>query len=459
VAYKESPPAGWKEAQPADGQIKGKWWEIYQDPILNTLVEQVNISNQNVLVAEAQYLEAKASVRIARSALFPQVGATASVQASRAGGGRINVSGTSGGETIASSGSSVQTIYSLPITATYQVDLFGAIRRQVTAAVDTAQATAAQLDNVRLLFQTELAQDYFQLRSVDTQQDLLTRAVASYKQFVELTRNRFNAGVASDLDVAQAETLLYNTEAELTELGVQRAALEHAIAVLTGHPPAQLTLPAALIASAVPPVPAGIPSALLERRPDIATAERNIAVANEQIGIAKAAYYPSLTLNGTAGFEASRFVQWFSLSSRFWTVGAALAETLYDGGRRKGQVRLAEATYDQFAAAYRQTVLTAFQQVEDNLAALRLLQEEAAQVELAIVAAQRQENVAVAQYKAGTGSYLQVTTAQVATLQARQTGVILQGRRLVANVLLIEALGGGWSTSQLPSRSDVLKGK
>jgi NodT family efflux transporter outer membrane factor (OMF) lipoprotein len=459
VAYKEKPPAGWKEAQPADGQIKGKWWEIYQDPLLNTLVEQVNISNQNVLVAEAQYLEAKASVRIARSALFPLVGATASVQASRAGGGRINVSGASGGETIASSGSSVQTIYSLPITATYQPDLFGAIRRQVTAAVNTAQATAAQLDNVRLLFQTELTQDYFQLRSVDTQQDLLTRAVASYKQFVELTRNRFNAGVASDLDVAQAETLLYNTEAALTDLSVQRAALEHAIAVLTGHPPAQLTLPPALIASAIPPVPAGIPSALLERRPDIATAERNIAVANEQIGIAKAAYYPSLTLNGTAGFEASRFVQWFSLPSRFWTVGAALAETLYDGGRRKGQVRLAEATYDQFAAAYRQTVLTAFQQVEDNLAALRLLQEEAAQVDLAIIAAQRQENIAVAQYKAGTASYLQVITAQVATLQARQTGIILQGRRLVANVLLIEALGGGWSTSQLPSRSDVVKGK
>jgi NodT family efflux transporter outer membrane factor (OMF) lipoprotein len=283
--------------------------------------------------------------------------------------------------------------------------------------------------------------------------------VKYYEQALQLTMNRFIGGAAPRSDVAQAQTQLETTRVQATDVGVARAQFEHAIATLMGKPPAEFNLPPRPLEHRPPEIPVGVPSQLLERRPDIAAAERRVAEANEQIGIAKAAYFPTLNLNGTVGTTGKEFADLFSLPNRFWTVGGALAETLFDGGRRRGNLRLAEATYDQFAATYRQTVLTAFQQVEDNLSTLRYLQEEAGQVKSNIEAAQRQEDIAVAQYKAGTGSYLQVITAQVQTLNAKLTAVILQGRRLVANVTLVQALGGGWSTSLLPTRHDVVSWK
>ena len=334
--------------------------------------------------------------------------------------------------------------------------MWGSIRRGVTASVANAQATAAQLENIRLLYHAQLAQDYFQLHGIDTEQDLLRRTVASYQEFLQLTRNRVAAGVASDLDVAQAESQLYGAQAQAIDLNVQRAAFEHAIAILVGKAPSEVSIPAANLTTSPPPFPVGLPSSLLERRPDIAAAERDVAAANEGIGIAKAAFFPALTLSGSAGFQASTLATWLSLPSRFWSVGPALAETLFDAGRRRGQLAQAQAAYDALVAGYRQTALTALQQVEDNLAALRYLAEEAAKVQDTVAAAQRSLTLSTAQYKAGTVSYLQVITAQATTLQSQRTAVQLLDRRLVASVLLIEALGGGWSSSQLPSKQEIM---
>jgi NodT family efflux transporter outer membrane factor (OMF) lipoprotein len=444
-AYKEPPPEGWKEAQPADGELKGKWWEVYNDPALNTLEEQVGISNQNVLAAEASYREAKAAARVAHSALFPTATAGVSITESRS---------SFAGNVPSAPGR--RTIYSLPVDVSYEPDLWGRVRRSITAGVATAQATAAQLENIRLLYQADLAQDYFQLHSIDTEKDLLSRTVASYQEYLQLTRNRFAGGVASDLDVAQAESQLYGVQAQLTDLNVQRAALEHAIAILTGKAPAEVTVPAATVGAFPPPIPVGIPSAMLERRPDVAAAERSVAAANEEVGITKAAFFPVLTLSSSVGLQASSFAKWLGLPSRFWSVGPALAETLFDGGRRRGQVAEAQAAYDALVADYRQTVLAALGQVEDNLAALRYFAQEATQVQDTVAAAERSLTLSTAQYKAGTTSYLQVITAQAAVLQGQRTAVQLLGRRLVASVSLIEALGGGWTTAQLPSKQQVL---
>jgi NodT family efflux transporter outer membrane factor (OMF) lipoprotein len=341
------------------------------------------------------------------------------------------------------------------VDVSWEPDLWGNLGRGVTANAALAQSAAAQLENARLLFQAELAQDHFQLHGIDGEVDLLNRTAASYQEFLTLTKNRFAAGVASDLDVAQAESQLYATQSELIDLGVERAALEHAIAILTGKAPVEVTVPPATPQSPPPPVPIGVPSELLERRPDIAGAERRVASANEQIGIAMAAFYPQLTLSGSAGFQSSSFVKWFGLPSRFWSVGPQLAETLFDAGRRRAVVAQQQAAYDATVAAYRQTVLTAFQQVEDNLAALRILAEEADKVQQTIQAANRALNISTAQYKAGTTSYLTVITSQATLLSSQRTAVILLTRRLTASVLLVEALGGGWSTSQLPSMRDV----
>jgi NodT family efflux transporter outer membrane factor (OMF) lipoprotein len=329
----------------------------------------------------------------------------------------------------------------------------------VAANSDLAQASEAQLENARLLYQTELAMDYFQLHGLDGERELLEATVKSYHEYLDLTRHRFEGGIATDADVAQAEAQLYNAEAQLTDIGVDRAALEHAIAVLIGKPPAELTIPSAALKSPPPVIPVGVPSALLERRPDIAEAERRAAAANEQIGIAAAAFFPTLTLGGTAGVQSSSFLNWLTWPSRFWSAGPQIAQTLFDAGRRRGQLQSAEAQYDSTAANYRQTVLTAFQQVEDNLAALRILQVEAAQQEQAIRAAERSLTVSTDQYKAGTVTYLQVLTAQTIALQDQRTAITLLSRRMTASVQLIQALGGGWDTSKLPSASDVRSAK
>ncbi len=460
-AFKEEPPPnfkeaeaqGWKQSAPGDAYLKGKWWEVYNDAALNALEEQVSISNQNVLAAEATYREAKAAVTVARAGLFPTVTTTPAITTTSIG---QNAAGTT---TAASAGAVTRSIFNLPVAATWEPDLWGSIRRGITAASSTAQATAGDLENAKLLYQSELAQDYFGLRGNDAEADLLTRTEASYQEYLTLTRNRFNGGVASDLDVAQAESQLYAVQSQLIDLGVQRAQYEHAIAMLTGKAPVEVTIPLEAALKTPPAVPIGVPSELLQRRPDIAAAERRVAAANEQIGIAIAAFYPNLTLNGSVGLEAGSLLKWFTWPARVWSVGPSLAETLFDAGRRRGVVAEQRAAYDATVATYRETVLTAFQQVEDNLAALRILEGESAKEQETIQAANRALTVSTAQYTAGTVNYLTVITAQATLLTAQVNAVNVLTRRLTASVVLIQALGGGWNTSDLPSTQAVAAAK
>ena len=449
AAFKEPPPSGWKEAQPSDGAIRGKWWEIYNDPQLNSLEEQVSISNQNVQLAEAQFREAKAAVRIARSALFPVVSAAPSIISTQTPSQVVG--SVQGGAKASPHG-----FYSLPIEASYTADLWGSIRRSIAASTANAQVSAADLENAKLTFQAELASDYFQLHGLDGDAALLGDAVRSYAEFLTLTRNRYAGGVASLGDVAQAETQLETTRGELVDIGVQRAQFEHAIAILIGKPPSEFSMATSTLTAPPPAIPIGVPSALLERRPDIAANERQVAAANEQIGIAKAAFYPTLTLSGSAGFESADFLKWLTWPSRFWSVGPQLAETLFDAGKRHAQVAQAEAAYDATVDTYRQTVLTALQQVEDNLSALRVLAEEAEVTDRAVKAARQSLDISTDQYKGGIVAYLQVITAQTAWLNEERVAVDLLTRRMTASVSLIEALGGGWDSSQLPKPADIM---
>src|ERR1019366_5633673 len=449
VNFKEAEAAGWKPSQPGDAFAKGRWWELYNDAALNALEEQVSVSNQNVLRAEAQYRQAKAAVGVARAALFPVVSTGPAIAESGSGSA---AAGSSSG-TVGSAGT--RTSFNLPVNVSWESDLWGNIRRGVTASSATAQSMAAAVGNARLLYQAELAQDYFGLHGLDGEAELLTRTEASYEEYLTLTRNRVAAGVASDLDVAQAETQLYQVQSQLMDLGVQRAALEHAIAILIGKAPAELSIPPLTLTTLPPPVPLGVPSELLERRPDIAGAERQVAAANEQIGIATAAFYPNLSLTGSAGLQSSSLAKWFTWPSRFWSVGPQLAASLFDGGSRRGVVLEQRAAYDATVAAYRETVLTAMQQVEDNLAALRILATESDKVRQTIQAANRALEISTAQYRAGTTSYLPVIVSQATLLSADVTALTLLTRRLTASVLLIEGLGGGWNASQLPTKRDV----
>ncbi len=438
--FKEALPVGWKEAQPNDGTLRGKWWTVYNDPNLDALEAQVSISNQNVLAAEAQFRQAKAAVRIARAGLFPAV--TTAPSAARSGSGGASGAGQ---------------FYTIPIDLTYQIDVWGSIRRGVAANSAIAQASAAQLENARLLYQAELATDYFQIQGLDAARVLLTATVSSYEKYVELTQNRFDGGVASMGDVALAQTQLETVRAQLVEIGVERAQFEHAIAVLTGKPPSDLSIPYVSNQS-VPPISViALPSTLLERRPDIAAAERQVAAANEQIGIAQAAFYPTLAFSASAGLQTTAILDLFTWPSRFWSVGPQLAETLFDAGKRRAQVKLTQAAYDATVANYRQTVLTAFQQVEDSLAQLRILSEEAEITDRAVKFAQQSLDISTDQYRGGLTNYLQVITAQTSALQNQLTAVDILARRKVASVSLVEALGGGWQASQLPSSRDVLR--
>ena len=441
-AFKEPLPEGWKEAQPKDGALKGKWWEIYNDPALNALEEQVNISNQNVLAAEAQFREARDAVRVARAALFPTIGTNPAITNSRTGTGGTATFGNS---------SPIHNSFTLPADFSYQVDLWGSIRRGVTQSANLAQASFAQLENARLSYQAELASDYFELHGLDGDAELLGRTVKSYADYLKLTEDRLHSGVASGSDVAQAQTQLETARASLIDLQVARAQYEHAIAVLIGKPPAQVEIPALVLKTPPPPIPTGVPSALLERRPDISEFERQVAAANEQIGIDQAAFYPTLTLTASAGLQGTSLLNIFQWPSRFWSVGPGLAYTLFDAGRRRAIVAEARDAYDVTVANYRQSVLAAFQQVEDNLAALRVLQNEATPVTAAVKAAEDALNISTYQYKAGTVNYLQVIISQTAALSAERTAVDLLTRRLNASVLLVEALGGGWDASQLPT--------
>jgi NodT family efflux transporter outer membrane factor (OMF) lipoprotein len=447
--FKEAPPEGWKQAQPNEAINRGKWWEIYNDPALNALEEQVTISNQNVLVAMAQFREARDAVRIARSSLFPLITTSPAITESRTSpnlstGTAINfIAGT-------------RTEYNLPADVSYQADVWGNIRRSVRGSSGTAQASAADLENARLTFHAQLAEFYFELHGIDGDMDLLDRTVAIYQQYLKLTQDRFELGVASGGDVAQAETQLYTTQAQLVDLGVQRARFEHAIAILIGKPPAELTIPPLVLKTPPPPIPVGIPSALLERRPDIAASERQVAAANEQIGVAMAAFYPQVFLSASFGFQSSSITNWITWPSRFWSVGPQLAQTIFAGGKLRAQLDEQRAAYDVTAGSYRQTVLTAFQQVEDELAALRILEREATVDGQAVKAAENSLAISTEQYKAGTATYLQVIVAQSSALQAERTAVDTLTRRLTSSVLLIEALGGGWDASQLPTYPQII---
>jgi NodT family efflux transporter outer membrane factor (OMF) lipoprotein len=441
-AFKEPPPAGWKEAQPNEGVLRGKWWEIYADPALNALEEQIDVSNQNVLKAEAQFRAARESVRSARTALYPVVSAGTTVTNSRS-------SAVAGGSV---SHPQAHTALDLPLVEfAYQADVWGGIRRSVVANAENAQATAAQLENARLTIQATLALDYFELHGLDGEIDLLENTVKSYDEYLALTRNRFTGGVATGADVAQAETQLHTARAQLTELGVSRATYEHAIAILVGRAPSELSIPRRVLSAPPPPVPVAVPSTLLERRPDIAAAERLMAAQNEQIGIAQAALYPSISFSASGGFQGSNLTNILSMPDRFWSLGPSLMQTVFDAGKRRIVIQQQRELYDASVANYRQTVLTGFQQVEDALSTLRILETESAQVQQTVDAAQRSLDISTAQYKAGVVGYLPVITAQTALLSSQRAALTLLARRMVASVQLIEALGGSWDAARLPS--------
>ncbi|HUB32374.1 MAG TPA: efflux transporter outer membrane subunit [Bryobacteraceae bacterium] len=450
-AYKEPPPAQykeWKQATPMAEVIKGKWWEIYHDPALNALEEHVAISNQNVLMFEAQYREAKAAVKVAHSALFPTL--TIGPTATFSSGGGVGVTGSNGTVLGKGGGGSINQLYTVPLDFSWELDVWGALRRGVRAAKDTAQADAALIENAKLSYQAALAEDYFSLHGLDAETKLLEQTVKLYVEYLNLTRDRYSSGIASAADVALAQTQLDTARAQLIGLGVQRTAFEHAIAVLMGRPPAELTIPEVAWNTPPPSVPVGLPSQLLERRPDIAAAERTMAAVNEQIGIAKAAYYPTVTLSGVLGAAALKLGQLFTSPTIFWSVGPQAVGTLLDFGRRRGLLEEAQAAYEAQVASYRQTVLTAFQQVEDNLAALRILQEEQGAEDRAVAAARNSLDLTTEQYQQGLADYLQVITTQTTLYTDELTAVQILTSRMVDNVLLVEALGGGWDASQLP---------
>jgi len=436
-AFKEAD--DWKPAQPEDDAARGRWWEAFGDPQLNALVEQVEISNQNVVAAEARFRQARALTSASRAALYPSLNADASITRNHSPSGVIG--GTTAGRTLTSRSASLD--------ASWELDLWGKLRRGVEANEANAQAGAANLAAAQLSAQAELISDYIQMRVLDTLKKLLDDTAVAFQKSYDLTRNRYEAGVAARVDVIQAETQLRSTQAQAVDTGVQRAQFEHAIAVLTGRPPAELSIAPAPIAVAMPRIPAALPSALLERRPDIAAAERSVAAANAQIGVAKAAFFPSLTLSGSDGYRSTAASQWFSAPNRFWSLGPAIAQSLFDAGLRRAQSEQAVAAYDAAVAQYRQTVLGGFQEVEDNLAALRVLEEEAKVQEDAVRAARETLVLTLNQYKAGTVSFLNVVTAQATQLDNERAAVSILGRRLVAAATLVKALGGGWSSAEI----------
>jgi NodT family efflux transporter outer membrane factor (OMF) lipoprotein len=450
-AYKEAPSSykeagDWKTAQPNEVSLRGNWWEIFQDPQLNSLEQQVNISNQNLKIAEAQYTQARALLRSSRSDFFPTLTGGASASRTRVSNNRPPAHAISNGVT--------SNDFQLPFELSYEVDAWGRVRNNVESFKNEAQASAADLATVNLSVHAQLALFYFQARSLDAQEKLLNSTVAQYEHALQLNQSRFQGGIGSEVEVEQAKTQLETTLAQATDVGVQRAQFEHAIATLIGKPAGSFSLAPLPLSTPPPPIPAGVPSELLERRSDIASAERRMAAANAQIGVAKAAYYPLLSLTGVGGLESGAITALASGPSALWSVGAAALGTIFDGGRRRAASDQAIAAYDQTVAAYRETVLTSFQQVEDNLAALRILEKEAQTQNEAVLAAQKSLDLSITRYKGGVTSYLEVTTAQSATLTNEVTAVNILGRRMVAAVQLVQALGGGWDSSSLPQHPE-----
>ena len=450
-SFKEAPPAsftandGWKPGQPGDADLKGDWWTLFHDAQLNELESKVDTANQTLKAAEADFRAARAQIGYARSNEAPTIGVAPSISAVRDSANEPYFSST-----LANKG---EGNFALPADLDYEIDLWGRIRRGVTSAREQAQASDADLESARLSLHAELALDYYGLRSADAQENLLNDTVTAYESAVELTRDRFEGGAAPQSDVEQAKTQLDQARVQRTDIEVQRTQYEHAIAVLIGKPPAEFTLPPLpldVASQTMPEIPGVMPSALLERRPDIAADERRMASANEQIGIAQAAYYPTLSLSAIAGFQGTSALNLFNWPSRFWAVGPALSQTIFDAGRRRATKNISVAQYDATAATYRQTVLTAFQQVEDNLAALRVLENEAQQQRDATASAEQSLDLFQTRYEGGVDTYLQVVTWQTSALNNQRNDIDILQRRLDASVLLIKALGGGWDIAKLP---------
>ena len=443
-AYKEE--GNWKPAQPDDQHLGGDWWTIFQDPQLNALELQVNVSNQNLREAEAQYRQARAIVRYSRADYYPTVTAGPSATREQLSANRPFSTAGSFGLT--------QNDYVVPFDFSYQVDVWGRVRRTVESNREQAQASAADLATVNLSMHAALAVDYFQARSLDAQEQLLNATVKAYQDALDLNLNLFQGGIASEVEVEQARTQLQTTRAAAIDVGVLRAQYEHAVAILIGKPPAEFSLAPLPLTAPPPQVPITVPSDLLERRPDIAAAERRVAAANAQIGVAKSAYYPQINLGASGGFESSNITTLLQGPSGLWSFGLSSMVTVFDVGRRRALTDQALAAYDYQVAAYRESVLTGFQQVEDNLAAVRILENEAKVQEEAVAAAQRSLDLSVTRYKGGVTSYLEVTVAQSAALSDQVTAVNILGRRMSDTVLLIQALGGGWNRASLPERPE-----
>lgn len=436
---------GWKIAQPLDSAVRGKWWEFYGDPKLNELEEEADASNQTLKAAEANFRQARAAIRFNRAAEAPAIGISPSISAVRASANQPYFS-----PSLVNNGTGELT---LPVDLSYEIDLWGRIRRTVAASRETAQASAADLESVRLSLHAEVALDYFEVQSADAQKKLLDDTVSAYREALELTKNRFAGGAAPKADVAQAQTQLDTARVQSSDITVQRAQYEHALAILIGKPPGEFGLPLAPLGIktlSLPSIPVTMPAQLLERRPDIAESERHMAAANEQIGIAKAAYYPTLNIAAAAGLEDTSALNWFTWPSRLWAVGPTLSETLFDAGRRRATTEAALAGYDQTVASYRQTVLNAYQQVEDNLVALHVLNTEEAQQRSATSSAEESLQLSQNRYAGGVDTYLQVVIWQTTALSNERNDIDIVKRRLEASVLLIKALGGGWDISQLP---------
>jgi NodT family efflux transporter outer membrane factor (OMF) lipoprotein len=455
-AYKESPSQSnetgdWTVAQPADAKLRGKWWEIFNDSELNALEEQLDINNQNIKQFFENFMEARAIVREARSQYFPTLSVVPSFTRSRTSGS-LNTAPVSG------NGAQPQlqsTVYSLPLEASWEPDLWGKVRNTVRQAQYAAQVSAADLENERLTEQSSLAVFFFEIRGQDQLQKILNETVDADQKTYDLTRSLYDAGIDDQISVVEAQTTLQSAQTAATNVGIARAQYEHAIAVLVGKAASDFSIPVKPMTVAPPPIPVGVPSELIERRPDVAAGERTMAEANAGIGIAYAAYFPNLTLTADGGFESSTFSHWLSWPSRFWSVGASLPETIFDAGLRRATVQQYVATYNADLAAYRQTVLNAFQQVEDGLAEVRILSKQIQQEQQAVNSAQTFLKLELGRYETGIDPYIDVLVAQTTVLANQQTLNDLQVQQMTAAVALIEALGGGWDRSQLPNTHQV----
>jgi NodT family efflux transporter outer membrane factor (OMF) lipoprotein len=438
----------WRTAKPQDEALRGKWWEIYQEPELNSLEDKLNVSNQNIAQSYDNFMAARAQVQQARSNYYPTVSVGASYSRNRSSQSQSATSSLS-------SANPNSNVFNLPFDVSWEPDLWGRVRNTVHQFSRAAQVSAADLENVKLTEQANLAVFYFQLRGQDALEDLYQKTVEVDQKALDLTRVRYKSGLDNDEAVAQAEIAIESATAAATNAEIARAQYEHAIALLVGEPASTFSVPVRALTTQVPDIPIGVPSELLERRPDIAAAERTMAEANALIGVQKAAYYPALSITGTAGFEASRFAQWMTSPSRYWSVGPTASETIFDGGLRKSTIAQYTALYNADVAGYKQTVLVAFQQTEDSLASLRLLTRQIEQQQKTVASTKRYLDVAAARYTTGLDPYLNVFTAQATLLANQQTMITLRMQQMTSSVQLIGALGGGWNVSQLLSEHKV----